>query len=190
MEKQENLYHEEYRMIRAEIVNCISLQNSLSTFMITAVTALLALAFTQMNPWLFLLPYVVILPIGCGIFHYRGNVLKLASYLIVFLEPNIKGMNWETRHAEYIKGKDVDKYYVFRNYLSVFLSIIVYLLFLNSYLPTVSRMGVMSVIIALFPLLPTGHMIFLVLLTAKTLTNRSNCIEQWESVKSMKEQKK
>ena len=187
MDKPENLYHEEYRMIRAEIVNCISLQNSLSTFMITAVTALLALAFTQMNPWLFLLPYVVILPIGCGIFHYRGNVLKLATYLIVFLEPNMKGMNWETRHAEYVKGEDRDRLFVFRNYLSMFLSGTVYLLFLYSYFSVVDSVDTISILAVISPLLPTGYMIYLTWITNKSLTRRSNYIEQWKNVKSAEE---
>ncbi|NLW77879.1 MAG: hypothetical protein GXY32_00495 [Ruminococcaceae bacterium] len=173
---------EEYQMIRAEIMNCINLQNTLSTFLVTAVTALLALAFTNMNPWLFLLPYVVILPIGCGILHYRTNVLKLSSYLIAFLEPHMQAMQWETRHAEYTKAKDLDRLFVFRNYLSVFLSVIVYLLFLYSYLSPARYIGVLQILVCVLPLLPTGYMIFLSVLTHRKYSKRAEFVKQWKEI--------
>ena len=52
---------EEYKMLRDEIQNCIERDNSLATFMVTAVSTILTFAITAnlQVPFLFLISYTV-----------------------------------------------------------------------------------------------------------------------------------
>ena len=182
MESDKAVLIEEYKMLRAEIINCINLQNTLCTFVITATSAILALALTYGQPLLFLLPMAIIIPLQGRIFHYRRNILKLSAYNIVFLEPQIKDIMWETRHQEF--SKRVGKYEVslFRNYENFFLGLICYLLYIFKYFPSMPEAPGTRILLIFAPLIPVLYLGIMGALTNRGLKTRSTYISLWRQV--------
>lgn len=132
MSAQENLLVE-YKELRSEIQQEISLHNSLITFMITTVVAVLAFALDNNNILLYLLPFGIIIPISMRVVYYRYAMVKLAAYIIVFLESEIEGLNWETRNRLFLednKMKFYDKITISHYYEGIILSIISYSLYI------------------------------------------------------------
>lgn len=97
MNEQENIIRE-YETLREEIKQKIELHNSLITFMITTVVAILAFALESNNTLLYLLPFCVIISISMRIAYYMEAIVKLSAYIIIYIEDKIEGLNWETRN--------------------------------------------------------------------------------------------
>lgn len=92
----------EYDNLRSEIMSQISLVNNLQTFTITTVVAIISLALSQegpINPYLFLIPFCILIPMSSRIANFRFGELKISAYMTVFLESEIDGYNWETRQS-------------------------------------------------------------------------------------------
>lgn len=90
---------EEYAMLREEIMECMRDQNNLSTF-ISATTCTyigVVIAIENPNPFLYLLPFIILIPASFKISKYQYRISYLASYLIVFLE-GVNSFLWETRY--------------------------------------------------------------------------------------------
>ena len=85
----------EYEELRNEIKQKVELHNSLITFMITTVIAILAFAVEGDSTILYLLPFGIIIPISMRVTYYRTAMLKLSAYIIVFLESEIEELNWD-----------------------------------------------------------------------------------------------
>lgn len=105
MSKKENII-KEYETLREEMLQKIELHNSLITFMITTVVALLTFSLTQHEPLLYLLPFCIIIPITMRVTYYRTMMVKLSAYIIVYLEKDIKGLEWETRNTRFVNSED------------------------------------------------------------------------------------
>ena len=88
----------------------IELYNSLITFMITTVVALLTFALTQNEPLLYLLPFCIIIPITMRVTYYRTMMVKLSAYIIVYLENEINGLEWEKRNPQFVNSEDNQLY--------------------------------------------------------------------------------
>ena len=91
----------EYEMLRDEIAQKIELRNTLLVAMYTITVAILAFACTgegREHPIICLLPMLVVLPLSMRIAYYRDAIAKLSAYMVVFLEPRIAGVCWETRN--------------------------------------------------------------------------------------------
>ena len=92
----------EYEFLRSEIMYEMNLHNTLVTFTITVTVAALGaiFGFTSKSPlpFLYLFPFGILLPMSARIEYYRRSMMKLSGYMIVFLEPYLDGINWETRH--------------------------------------------------------------------------------------------
>lgn len=104
----------EYEELRNEINQKVELHNSLVTFMITTVVAILAFALESENSLLYILPFGIIIPISMRVTYYRTVMTKLSSYISVYLESDIEGLNWETRntrlnHEEKLRSKKSNK---------------------------------------------------------------------------------
>ena len=69
--EEENL--EEYKMLRDEMQNCIERDNTLTTFMVTAVAIILTFAISAnlQVPFLFLISFCIIIPFTARIAHYN-----------------------------------------------------------------------------------------------------------------------
>lgn len=129
----------EYEILREEINQKIGLHNSLLTFAITTVVGILTLALNLEQELLYLLPFCILIPITMRIKYYKSAMLKISAYMIVFLEEELDGINWETRNMllidETVK-KQVNKNIVYdlRYYECFILSIICYILYCVNYL--------------------------------------------------------
>lgn len=128
----------EYDALRNEINQKIELHNSLLTFTITTTVAILTFALSQNNAILYLIPFCIIIPMSMRIAYYRSAMSKLSAYIIVFLEENLEGMNWETRNATLTKkilGKKLEFKIptTLRYYECLILSVVCYICYFNEY---------------------------------------------------------
>lgn len=126
----------EYEFLRNEIDQQQSLHNTLVTFTITTVVAVISFAATQSNPIMYLFAYCIIIPMSIRIAYYRKAMAKISAYMIVFLEPKLDGISWETRNLEFSKrfgGLSHRKKKLKLDYYEcLVLSIVCYFLFLFS----------------------------------------------------------
>ena len=141
MNRQE-LLMKEYQNLRDEITQEIGLHNTLLTFTITTTIAVLSFVFVQdtILPFLFLLPFCIIIPMSMRIAYYRTNMAKISAYLIVFIESEVPEINWETRNNSAIQniikkdGSTPKKYTFLRSFECLLLCIICYVLFVVFYM--------------------------------------------------------
>lgn len=136
MSKEENMIRE-YETIREEILQKVNLHNSLITFMITTVVALLTFALTNNKPFLYLLSFCIIIPISMRITYYRTMMIKLSAYIIVYFEKDIKGLKWETRNSQFVNaGNDrlYNKLTISHYYEGLLLGIVSYGLFVYNFI--------------------------------------------------------
>lgn len=63
----------QYETLREELANCTRMPNEFSTFSMTALAAVLAFAFSTNNPILFLVPFVLIIPLSSKSLYYRKH---------------------------------------------------------------------------------------------------------------------
>ena len=93
---------EEYAMLREEIMECMRDQNHLSTFASATTCTYIGavIALKNPNPFLYLLPFIILIPASFKISKYQCRVAYLASYLIVFLEGKDSFL-WETRYNRF-----------------------------------------------------------------------------------------
>lgn len=141
MERQELLL-KEYQNLRDEITQLVSLHNTLLTFTITTTIAVLSFVFVQdiILPFLFLLPFCIIIPMSMRIAYYRTSIAKISAYVIVFIESEIDEINWETRNKKavqrIVKKDDAPQkqYTILRYFECLLLCIICYVLFVIFYI--------------------------------------------------------
>lgn len=176
----------EYQNLRGEITQIIGLHNTLLTFAITATIAVLSFVFAQKNimPFLFLLPFCIIIPMSMRIAYYRTNMAKISAYLIVFLENEIPEMNWETRNNKVIQklGKKTNHYITSRYLECLLLCIVCYVLFIVYYL----AQNTFSWIVELQIIWPFLFVLFEVIVTKQMCSvhkERDKWIEKWKEQK-------
>ncbi len=92
---------EEYKLLKEEIQNCVERDNSLATFMVTAVASILtfAISVNLQIPFLFLISFCILIPFTSRISHYKTNVARISAYLIVFSEKDL-GISYENRNSK------------------------------------------------------------------------------------------
>ncbi len=87
----------EYSSLRQEILNSINICDTYKIAMYTVTVAIIAIAFSQKNPILFLLPYTAILAFQQAISKKNENTIVIGAYISVFLE---RGNGWESENIE------------------------------------------------------------------------------------------
>lgn len=92
--------YEEYSMLREEIMLSMKTVKNYNNLLYTATAALLAFAFDSSREILFLLPFVVILPLYSLIKREMMQTLRIGAYINVFLEEKTD-IHWESRLASY-----------------------------------------------------------------------------------------
>ena len=124
-------------MLHQEIEQKISLQNNLLIFMITTTVTIITLAIKSDSLLLYLFPFFIIIPITSRIAYYRMAMAKISAYMIVFLEPKLNGISWETRNVQFLRrynsGKRNDRKIQLDYYECPVLGVICYLLYLLNY---------------------------------------------------------
>lgn len=171
----------EYDELRDEIKQKIELHNSLITFMITTVVAVLAFALDNDNSLLYLLPFAIIIPISMRITYYRSAMVKLSAYIIVYIENEIEGLYWETRNTKLIND-DVNNFYnrftISHYYEGIILSVVCYVLYFKDYIKdkTINFQTI------LFLFIPLVFVIWEGIITKRIITfndEKNDWIEKW-----------
>ena len=184
MEEQESKL-EEYKMLREEIQNCVERDNSLATFMVTAVSTILTFAISAnlQVPFLFLISFCIIIPFTGRISHYKTNVARISSYLIVFLEPEMD-IKYETRNSMVKSAKSkISKLLVaMRNYVGLLLGILSYAIYLVEYN---NKIGFFNWWDWIFGILPVIFLILIFLMDKKidnVQQEKAKWIENWKQL--------
>lgn len=87
--------NDEYSLLRTEILQCSQVLDNARNILYTAVGAILAFAFTQNDPLIFVIPYVVIIPTYLLTLETVYSIYRIGAYLLVFHEGT--EYNWESR---------------------------------------------------------------------------------------------
>ena len=85
----------EYLMLRDEILKDYEIIQNSRNVLYVAVAAILAFAVDQKEAFLFLVPYIVIIPVYLVTIDFTLNMYKLGTYLKVFHEQG--DFRWESR---------------------------------------------------------------------------------------------
>lgn len=186
--EEENL--EEYKMLRDEMQNCIERDNTLTTFMVTAVATILTFAISAnlQVPFLFLISFCIIIPFTARIAHYKGNVARISAYIIVFLETEMN-IKYETRNilAKPEKTKKSKLLISMRNYIGFWLGLISYAVYVAEYINNIGIQGFWNIVFCIIPVVLLILTIFLDKKIDSLPKERKRWIETWENLK--KEQK-
>ena len=92
-----------------EIEKKIELQNNLLIFMVTATVTIITVAVKSKNLLLYLFPFFIIIPTMNRIAYYRKAIARISAYMIVFLEPKLNGISWETRNLQLNRKNNKEK---------------------------------------------------------------------------------
>ena len=177
---------EEYKMLREEMQNCIERDNSLATFMVTAVATILTFAVSAnlQVPFLFLISFCIIIPFSARLAHYKGNVARISAYTIVFLEKEMS-IKYETRNilAKPKKTKKSKLLISMRNYVGFWLGFISYIIYLVEYINKIGIAGFWNILFCVLPV----FLLILVFAIDRKIDNlpkeREKWIQIWEQLK-------
>lgn len=92
----------EYEALRNEIIYSMQIIKNYRSLLYTIVIAVLALAFQSDNVVMFLIPFLVIIPIYLLEMHQVDSTARIGAYISVFIEPETD-CQWETRLLKYEK---------------------------------------------------------------------------------------
>lgn len=182
---EQEIMIKEYEELRSEIKQKIGIHNSLITFMITAVIAVLAFAVEGNNSILYLLPFGIIIPTSMRISYYRTAMARISAYIVVYIEKNIKALNWETRINKFVyKGRDTlhDSVTISQYYEGIILSIMCYLLYFFDFIND-KTISLQMIICLIFPILFVIWEIIITIRIAGFTKERNFWIDQWENFK-------
>lgn len=183
---EQEIMLKEYEELRSEIEQKIGIQNFLITFMIIAVIAVLAFAVEGNNSILYLLPFGIIIPTSMRITYYRTAMARLSAYIVVYIEQNIKGLNWETRIHNFVhNGRDTfrDNITISQYYEGMILSIMCYLLYLFDFTKD-KTINLQVIIYAILPILFVIWELVITIRIAGFNKERNFWIDQWKIFKN------
>lgn len=87
----------EYLSLREEILQLFRIRVQLATYSTIATGTILTIGFNVKEPHIFLLPYIILIPSMYRSFTCLYQIIKIATYQRVILEPQSTGMfKWET----------------------------------------------------------------------------------------------
>ncbi len=186
-----NYIMKEYDTLRNEINQKIELHNTLLTFTITTTVAVLTFALSQNRTILYLVPFCILIPMSMRIAYYRSAMSKLSAYMIVFLEKNLNGVNWETRNADLVEEhlnnkKNINNYVVLRYFECLILAVICYVFYIIDYVKD-KEINAIVVINILWPL---TFVIWEILVTKRINSvdkEKQEWIKRWNELKKKSE---
>jgi hypothetical protein len=170
---------DEYLMLRQEILTSMRVVKDYRNWLYTIVIAVIAFVFERENSWLFLLPFIAIIPLYNLAMHQVDSVLRIGAYVYVFLEPSLD-IKWETNLYEYDKIYKTQKTlidpYVVLSLICLILSIV------NLNFENIKNPEVWSCIIV-----QTFLMLYCIWLFSKRhvdyVTTKEKYIEKWNYIK-------
>ena len=101
---------EMYKMLRDEVQSCVERDNTLTTFMTTAVATILSVGVSAHfdSSLMYLLPFCLIIPLSDRIRYYKHAIPRITSYMMQ-LEKQID-INYETDYLSFsdeLKSRNV-----------------------------------------------------------------------------------
>ena len=178
---------EEYKLLKEEMQNCVERDNSLATFMVTAVSTILTFAVSAnlQVPFLFLISFCILIPFTARISHYKTNVARISAYIIVYLEKELN-IAYENRNSQVkISKSKLSKIVVaLRNYVGFLLGIVSYIIYLVEYY---NKLGILNIADYIFCIVPIFLVILLFFMNNKidkVLEEKKKWIEAWTKLKN------
>lgn len=100
----------EYEALRAEQLHNFRSVNQLHALQITATRAFLGVAFsiTPLNSYIFLLPILFLIPIAYRLLNYALAILRIGTYIEVFIEPKFASFGWEHRVEDFRSSRKLN----------------------------------------------------------------------------------
>ena len=183
----------EYESLRQEILVNSQIIAQYNALLYTVTVAVLAFAFDKENPFLCLIPYVVIIPIYLLNEWKRKSNCNIASYMLVFLEGT--DYKWETR--TYKRTSSNKQQNAVKHILSLNIPermpylIIACICSLSTICKTIisDMTDVTKYISTILVFLFTIWMIIVMIRnTEDDAIIKTSCIERWQAVKASEEQ--
>lgn len=179
---------DEYSMLREEIILSLKTVKNYNNILYTATVALLAFAFKSSDSTLYLLPFIVVIPLYFLTKREMIQALRIGAYILVFLEKNID-IKWESRlnmYDEYYK-KNAHKHIPLNAYLGISLLCVSlsiantdYSVF-NSYNITLM---IIQIILSIVSIVAFGF------LSPNYISIKSEYVKQWTKIKAIEESEK
>lgn len=197
----------EYEILRNEIDQKIELHNTLLTFTITTVVAILSFVLLQDQPYsafLFLMPFCILIPMSMRIAYYRSAMAKLSAYMIVYLEKEIPGIQWETLNQKvvsaviagkgddtengrkkrpFVEGTKAHRLLLGRYYECLVLGILCYVLFAVRYYQD-NELCLLTLLNLGWPLLLIVLEVFITVAMDSVDRSKAFWVKQWEDLKN------
>lgn len=183
----------EYNILRKEIDDKIRMHNSFLTFTITTVVAVLTFALSSdiYIPSLCLVPFGILIPMSMRITYYRSAIVKLAAYMVVFLECDLEGLNWETRNNKILKKFKEKKRIDIRSftgtsyYECLILAIVCYACYLYLIVHTeISNFNFKLIFEMLWPSILVAAEIYFTYCLNSASAAKEEWIKKWQEIKS------
>ena len=179
---------DESTMLREEIMLSMKTVKGYNNILYTTTVALLAFAFNSANSALFLLPFIVLIPLFLLTKREMMQVMRIGAYILVFLEES-SIINWEKRLNSYdiLFKKNSHKHIPLNAYLGLSLLCLTLSIsntdYLNFYYYGMC-MTIIQLILFLFSITVFGF------LSPNYVKMKKEYIKQWELVKIKEETKK
>lgn len=182
----------EYDMLRKEIEQNSSVINNYLTFLYPAMGVMLAYIVSNFNNSLiFSAMYLIIVPIAARIRSLNNSTVRLAAYMIVFLEPGITGFCYETRNylRIYLKANRNSKvnnaislFFLNINGATFFIGLATYVLYIYI---LVKKFDMTNLLIG--GIINTLSMLILTYFLVKDFrshTDKAEYVKSWEQIKN------
>ena len=179
----------EYEFLRSEVLQRMDRQINLITILYTAIGALLVYILPANNPLLFVIPYVVLLPLTLRMRSNLDCMSRLSSYLIVFLETEVAELNWETNNllrGEINRKNRKTHASIFSStiFINCFISVMCYVFFL---IALANAFSIINLIVG--GTFCASFTIIISIISIKTILNektiKTKYIEEWQQVKTL-----
>ena len=179
---------QEYCFLKEEMNQKIQLHNTLLTFTITTSVAIITFALSENNPMLYLAPLLIIIPMSMRIAYYKLSIVKIAAYIIVFIEKRICDLKWETRNNILFSDKKteiIDRVTFLKDYECLILSLTSYVLYIINYVKS-GELDVFVIFNIAWPLIFILYE-FLITIRMRLVDKKKNeWIKQWSAIKDKK----
>lgn len=113
MNRNNNLL-EEYKLLSNEITRLYSQQEDLAKNIVPLVTSILVIIIDNGNPFLLFSPYLFMVFQSFRFIEIKRRFVRISAYMVVYLEPFLDGIGWETRNTVLTLKRNSFKDRIFR----------------------------------------------------------------------------
>jgi len=174
----------EYDMLRAEIMQNLNLMHGLLSVLFTAVGLFFAFVFNNGDPKLFIIIFLVIVLIVNKICSLNYSNIRISTYMIVYLEPNMENRKWETRNYRSINNSAKSKNIVFKVSIAdisyLLITAAVYIVFI---VKLIENFNMLNLLIAgSINTFCLAYVLFISLNISRDTNNRESFINMWKHI--------